>query len=98
MLGNGGKNEKCAVEHSHWRRIRGVALKNERSKSTCNLNMSIPACCYSLEIVFLNAQVQWRYVLFQYCSVFLAGLFSGNCVASEGLCFQVSTRKPLCVL
>lgn len=98
MVGNGGKNKKCAVEHSHWRRIIGV--EGKKSKSTYKLNVNILARCYFLADVFLNAQVRWKYVLCQYCNVFLAGLHSGSCVAAEGLCCPVSTpnRKVLCVL
>lgn len=78
---------------------RSGGKKIKGSKSTHQLNVSIPACCYCLAVDFLNAQVQWKYVLFQYCNVFLAGLYNGS-VATEGLCCPVSTpnRKALRVL
>lgn len=65
-----------------------------------NLSVSILVCCYDLTVIFLNAQVLWQYILFQYCNVFIAGLYNSNCVARKGLCCAVSTtdRKLLCFL
>lgn len=63
-----------------------------------NLNMSVPTCCYCLTVVFLNAKVLRKYILFQFCNVFLLSLYYGNCVASKGLCCPGSTTDRKLVL
>lgn len=80
-----------------WRRIIGMEVK-ERNKSMYNLNMSVPTSCYCLTVVFLNAQVLWKYILFQFCNVFHSSLYHGNCVASKGLCCPVSATDRKLVL
>lgn len=63
-----------------------------------NLSVSILVCCYYLTVIFLNAQVLWKYIMFQYCNVFIAVLYNGNCVARKGLLSSFHHRQKTVVL